>query len=155
MSSTRRVEENEFSDFEKKYIEPTAERISKMMELNGEAVFKVDTVLMINRKDEKGFYTSIMENGFKERLITNINERYWQFYDENVYVPIERVSGKARSTRMEAWSREHKRGKSFIGIGNEIRIKLKEHEDEYVKALALTKYGIGRYKNMGFGSLSI
>jgi CRISPR/Cas system CSM-associated protein Csm3 (group 7 of RAMP superfamily) len=149
------VEEKGFSEFEKEYIEPIAEKISKTMKMNGEAVFKIDTVLMINRKEEKGFYTSILENGFKERLINSINERYWQFYDENIYVPVERVSGKARSMRMEAWSRENKRGKTFIGIGNEIRIKLKEHENEHFKALAITKYGIGRYKNMGFGSMGI
>ena len=44
-------------------------------------------------------------------------------------------------------------GKPFEGVGGEISLHLKEYKEEHLLALSVAKYGIGRFKNMGFGSL--
>lgn len=144
------VEKSNFQSFERRYILPTAEKLMNVEE----ASFNIVPLLLLE-KPSGGFYINMFEKGFKEKLTHCINERYWQFYGENIYVPIKGISGKARTIKIVGWSRAG-RNASFTGIGNELKLHFERKlELEEAKAIALTRYGIGKYKNQGFGSLRL
>jgi len=146
-----------FNGFEHSIIEPLAQKIMAKAEQHGYLTFSISPMLILDKNGgDKGVYRNILEKGFKEKLCNCINERYWQFYDEHLYIQgkIKSLGGRARTVRIQGWSRKIRNRISFEGIGNEIALyfdgKLNAEE---AKALALTRYGIGRYKNQGFGSL--
>jgi hypothetical protein len=137
----------DFEDFERDIILPIAENMKDEREI----LMKIEPILIL--KDGKRVFRSIRERGFLEKFIHSINERYWQFYNRNIYVPIKNLSGMAREVRIRYWSRKDRRGGILRGLGNELTIYLKDPREEHLKAIALCRYGIGRLKNMGFGCL--
>lgn len=144
------VKKHSFSEFENKYVSPIAEKLGTVER----ATFEIVPVLLLER-DIGGFYASILENDFKKKFIHSLNERCWQFYKENISVDIKEVSGRARTVGIRGWSRKEGRKKFFKGIGNELTLHFKELGEKERKALALARYGIGKYKNQGFGSLRL
>ena len=149
------VEKSDFSGFDHKYITPTAKKILERLQKEKNLVFDISPILILD-KDGGNIYKSVFEEGFQNKLCNCINERYWQFYGENIYIQscVERVSGRARTVRIDAWSRALGKPKPFEGVGHEIILHFKgEVGNERAKAFALAKYGVGRYKNQGFGSL--
>jgi len=128
------------------------EKIKDEIKRNGKITFEIEPILMLE-KNKNEYFTSIIEKGFKEKLINCLCERYWQFFKENIYIPIEEVTGASRSVKIRAWSRKYNREIKFEGIAGELTIHISEVSDEQALALALAKYGIGKFKNMGFGSL--
>ena len=145
-----KVEEHDLDAFEERCLKPYAEKLEGAVK----ASFTVKPILLIE-KDGGGYYVNVLEKGFKERLMHSINERYWQFYSRHVYTPIFEVSGRARTVKIAGWSRKLGRRKVFTGIGNELVLSFRSLSNEEAKALALTRYGIGRFKNQGFGSLEL
>jgi len=151
------VERNGFRAFDRKYVEIHAEKVLQRLNQVKTLTFKIEPILMLDREDG-GFYTSIYEEGFLKKLCNCIDERFWQFYGEHVHVQgwIKGVSGRARTVTMKAWSRAYRRSKTFKGIGNELTFHLDGSIGiDEAKAFALAKYGVGRYKNQGFGSLRL
>lgn len=142
-----RVEENNFKSFEKKVLEPAVAGVEERR-----TTFKIEPVLLLE-KERFNNYTSILEEGFREKLINSINERYWQFYGDNIYVPLEKVSGKGRTAEIRYWSRKQGSSGLFKGVGNELTLHYDKLDEEHIKALALMRCGIGRFKNMGMGGL--
>jgi len=146
------VVEHGFDSFEHEYIEPI---VNMLLESEDRRFrFRIYPLLMID-KDSGGFYVSILEPGFSEKFSNCVNERYWQFYRKHIHIQssLVKVFGRARTVRIRGWSRKEGRRKSFIGIGNEIILQFDDLGVEEAKALAMMKYGVGRYKNQGFGSL--
>ncbi len=144
-----------FNSFEYDVIEPLADEIMNKASQSGLATFSISPMLILD-KDGGGTYRSILEEGFKDKFCNCINERYWQFYGKHLYIQgkVESLSGRARTVRIRAWSRKIRNRIFFEGVGNEITVHFSGQIDsEEAKALALAKYGIGRYKNQGFGSL--
>jgi hypothetical protein len=143
-----------FEAFEHDLIEPLEGYI---MEKAGEEAlaFDVEPMLILDR-DAGGTYRSILEEGFHEKLCNCINERYWQFYRDHIHLQlaVKGLSGRARTSRMRAWSRKLGREHFFEGVGGELIMHLQGRlREEEAKALALASYGVGRYKNQGFGTL--
>jgi len=142
-----------FDEFEADFVIPTTER------LKGADTIKLSIVpMLLLDKDGGGFYMNILEDreGFKNKLIHSVNERFWQFYNQNIYVPIANVWGKARPTVITGWSRKEGRRKRFRGMSGELVLKAERPLSlEEAKAIAVCKYGIGRFKNQGFGSLRL
>ena len=92
--------------------------------------------------------------GFREKLANCMSERYWQFYGHNIYMRIKEVSGPARPVRIRGWSRKEGRWKEFAGVTGELVLEFEEElGPEEARGLAICRYGVGRYKNQGFGSL--
>ena len=149
------VEERGYERFIRS-MDAVASKIEEHVRDEGRATFRVEPVLILER--EGGVYTSPLEEGFREKLTNCLNERFWQFLGRNIYVPVRDVSGRARSLRIRAWSRkaggEFPKG-GFRGVGGELTLHLETEnfEHDHAMALAVAKYGIGRFKNMGFGSL--
>lgn len=151
------VERNGFNVFDYKYVEAEADRILHKVSQARILHFKIDPILMLDR-DGGGFYTSTHEEGFLRKLCNCINERFWQFYGMHVHLQewVKEVSGRARTVSIKAWSRARRRPQTFKGIGNELTLHFNEPiEPEEAKALAIARYGVGRYKNQGFGSLKV
>jgi len=149
------VEKNNFKIFNHKYVEATAEKIQEKACEEKTITFTINPLLILE-KDDGDVYRSVYEEGFIKKLCNCINERYWQFYDEHIYIQekIEALGGRARTTRIRGWSRKTRNRILFEGIGNEITLYFGEKlNTEEAKALALARYGVGRYKNQGFGSL--
>ncbi|MEM0489121.1 MAG: hypothetical protein QW707_08000 [Candidatus Bathyarchaeia archaeon] len=143
------------NSFEYDVIEPFAKRIMDKAGQSKYVMFDISPMLILD-KDGGGVYRSVLEEGFRNKLCNCINERYWQFYGKHMHIQdkVESLSGRARTTKIQAWSRKIRDRISFEGIGNEITIQFSQQIDaEEAKALALMRYGIGRYKNQGFGSL--
>ena len=142
-----------FQEFEEFALKPSVKKI-----LSGKkVVFEIKPILILDR-EKGGWYTSILEEGFLNKLCNSINERYWQFYTTHTYTQqtVRNVSGRAKSLKIKGWSMKGKPPNTdFKGIGGELIIELKDPNQEQARALALAKYGIGRYKNQGFGSLNI
>jgi len=146
------VERSNYEAFVKE-IEKDAENIKRYLDEDGKVTFKVEPVLILE-KERGGFFKSPLEAGFKEKFIHCLNERFWQFFQENIYVPITEISGVSKHISIRNWSRkEGREGKPFEGVGGEISLHLKEYKKEHLLALSVARYGIGRFKNMGFGSL--
>jgi hypothetical protein len=145
-----------FNGFEYNIIEPLTQKIMDEANQSGYVTFSISPMLILDRNGNGGVYTSILQEGFRDKLCNCINERHWQFYGKHAYIQgkIESIGGRARTTRIEAWSRKIRGKMPFEGIGNEITLYFSNKLDaEEAKTLALAKYGIGRYKNQGFGSL--
>lgn len=142
-----------FNGFELKCLRPIAEKVSN----EPSSTFTIEPLLILNKTDGS-IYTSILEEGFKEKFSNCINERFWQFYGRNIYIQskLKGVSGKARAIKIYGWSRKTGNRISFIGIGNEIALNFNgKLDDEEALALSVAKYGIGRFKNQGLGSLNL
>jgi len=137
-----------FKDFEEKIIMPTVEEMQGLKEIT----MKIEPILIL--EENKKVLVNILEEGFLKKLRNSINERYWQFFGDNIYVPITKVGGRARRISIRYWSKKDRREGRFTGLGNELKIYFeKTPEEEHLRAIALCRYGIGRFKNMGFGSL--
>jgi hypothetical protein len=144
------VERRGFDEFERSVLKPSAEKIS-----SGSVAFEIKPLLILD-KDGGGFYTSVVEEGFLNKLCNSVNERYWQFYGKHVHIQevVRGVLGRARSMRIRGWSMKSAPSNPvFSGLGGELVFELVGVGGEYAKALALARFGIGRYKNQGFGSL--
>jgi hypothetical protein len=143
------VERNSFTNFEEKHITPKAE----ILEGEKKVTLEIEPLLILERA-EGGVYLNVLENGFPKKLSDSINERYWQLYGGHFYLPISEASGRARATTIVGWSRKMGSCLPFKGLGNELTIIFERGLTiEGAKAIALARYGIGKYKNQGFGSL--
>jgi len=145
-----KVERNDFNNFWRSYIYGYARNIlwKKWLDL------KIETLLILDR-DSRGFYTGSSEPGFVEKLCNCINERFWQFTGRHVYLQevIQAISG-GRPAAIRGWSRKLSREMTFRGISGSIKLRLKRKlRPEEAQALALARYGVGRYKNQGFGAM--
>lgn len=145
-----------FNGFEMECLKQTADSITeKASDLP--LTFTIEPMLILD-KPNGSVYTSISEEGFLEKLSNCINERFWQFYGKHIHIQskLKSLSGRARTVKIYGWSRKFKRQMPFIGIGNEITMSFEgKMDEEEALALALAKYGIGRFKNQGFGSLKM
>jgi len=91
---------------------------------------------------------------FKKKLINSINERYWQFFKENKYLNVKEINGNVSYKIMNAYSKKEKRFLKFEGIVGTLKLLFEKHlNKEELRMIGIAKYGIGRYKNQGFGSL--
>ncbi|MGQ9597708.1 MAG: hypothetical protein ACUVUS_10180 [Thermoproteota archaeon] len=147
-----------FNSFEHKYVEPLAERILEEAAVKEMLTFNVSPMLILYKNQNGRVYKSICEEGFSKKLCNCINERNWQFYDRHVHIQdnVKEVSGKAKKIGIHAWSRKTRGKILFEGIGEELTIHFNgKLEVEEARALALAKYGVGGYKNQGFGSLRL
>ncbi|MEM2954130.1 MAG: hypothetical protein QXU21_07670 [Candidatus Bathyarchaeia archaeon] len=157
INSVERIES--FELFDHKKIEPRAEKIRKAILENEKLTFEISPLLIVD-KDGGDVYRSVFEDGFREKFCNCVGERFWQFYNVKVYPQnfVEGFSGRARTMKILGWSRRFRcKGKlPFEGLGGELTFHFRELEKldfEVTKALALMKYGVGRFKNQGFGSL--
>ena len=143
-------ERNDFDRFWDRYIDKRAEGMLD----GGELELSIETLLILD-KDSGGYYTSSLEPGFAEKFCNCINERFWQFRGEHVHLQevVERVDG-GRPGILRGWSRKLSHEIFFRGIAGSIRVVLsRKLRMEETQALALARYGIGRYKNQGFGAM--
>ena len=145
-----------FDSFEYGVIEPLAKKIMDRVEQSKYVTFNISPILILDRNDG-GIYRSILEEGFNDKICNCINERYWQFYGKHIHIQskVESLGGRARTMKIQAWSRKLRERIPFEGIGKELTVHFSQQIDaEEAKALALARYGVGRYKNQGFGSLN-
>lgn len=143
------VDRNDFEAFEERCLKPVAQNLVGRRGCG----FAIEPLLMLD-KDGGGYYRSVFEAGFREKLSNCLSERFWQFYGENRHLDLKEVGGVARAVTIQGWSRKGGSRVLFAGIGNEVHLNFADQLDEkYAMALALARYGIGRFKNQGFGSL--
>ena len=145
------AERNNFESFWRRYVVERAESILDGRELE----LSIETLLILDR-DSGGFYTSSAEPKFREKLCNCINERFWQFTGGRVYLQeaVDAVSG-GRFGIIRGWSRRFSRELFFRGIAGSIKVALRRGlRPEEAQALALTRYGVGRYKNQGLGAMA-
>ncbi|MEM4847099.1 MAG: hypothetical protein QW794_05015 [Thermosphaera sp.] len=141
-----------YEEFWRRYVSEPASKVLDRRELD----LRVELLLILD-KDGGGYYTSTREEGFLEKFCNCVNERYWQFTSEHIYAQeaIKGVEG-GRPGLLRGWSRKLSRELIFKGISDRIRLMLGDNiEEQIAEAIALARYGIGRYKNQGFGSLLI
>ena len=147
------VKRHSFDEFEKMYVKPVVDRLVGCES----CCFRIEPLLMLDR-DGGGFYRSVFEDGFREKFCNCVNERFWQFYGRHVHVQrfVAGFGGRARSVRIYGWSRRFGSRKEFVGVGNELCLRFSGVlGGDGVRALALMKYGVGRFKNQGFGCLML
>ena len=145
-----------FNTFEHDLIDPLAEYVGERSGEGASLRFFVEPMLILDR-DGGGVYRSILEEGFYGKFCNCLNERFWQFYRDHIYLQnyISELSGRARTVRMRAWSRKLRREYIFEGVGRELILHFGERLGEgEARALALARYGVGRFKNQGFGALT-
>jgi hypothetical protein len=120
-----------------------------------EVYLEIHPILILERYEGEGVYGSILEEGFTRKLRSSIEERYWQFFRVNARLRgIEAVSGRCQQMTFRSWSRRDSREKHFTGIAGTLKVRFKEPlTAEEAMLLGVARYGIGRYKNQGFGSL--
>jgi hypothetical protein len=83
-----------------------------------------------------------------------LSERYWQFFKEPHYLDIKSVSGSCSFTTLRAWSRKDNDAGRFGGLTGDLNLEFRTPlKKEDLRTLSIAWYGIGRYKNQGFGSL--
>jgi len=152
------VRKHGFNSFEYKYVDGSVKSIMDELRRRGSRLrFRISPLLIID-KDSGGFYKSILEKGFSEKFLNCVNERYWQFYRRHIHVQdsLLKIFGRARTIMIRGWSRKTGGEKVFRGIGNEVVLQFGgELGFEEARALALMRYGVGRYKNQGFGTLTL
>jgi len=151
------VENNGFNDFDHEYIEREARKIMEKTQKKEDLTFTISPILILEKNGAK-YYKSILEEGFHEKLCNCINERYWQLYGQKIYVQnvINEISGRTRTLTISGWSRAYRRSMPFLGLGNEITFHCTEETGiEEAKAFTILRYGVGRYKNEGFGSVEV
>jgi len=102
-----------------------------------------------------GLYLNTFEDGFTDKLRNSIIERYWQFYKDKRYLPLNNVDGYVRRTQIRGWSRKEGRSQTFVGMSGQIVLKFYELQSNEEKVLAIARYGVSRWKNQGFGCLSL
>ena len=144
------VERSDFNGFWRRYINSYTRNILWKRELD----LQIETLLILDR-DSGGFYTNSSESGFMEKLCHCLNERFWQFTGRHVYLQeaVQAISG-GRPAAIRGWSRKLSREMTFRGISGSIKLRLKRKlRPEEAQALALARYGVGRYKNQGFGAM--
>jgi CRISPR/Cas system CSM-associated protein Csm3 (group 7 of RAMP superfamily) len=136
-------------DFDK-WINKIDERMKKFEERK-EIELEIFPLLIL--EDNGKIYKKI-ESNFKKKLINSINERYWQFFKENRYLNIKEINGNVSYKIMNAYSKKEKRFLKFEGIAGTLKLLFEKHlNKEELRMIGIAKYGIGRYKNQGFGSL--
>lgn len=143
----------DFDSFWDRKIKPLAEQIINVDEVSLEP----ETLLIIDR-DTGGFYTSIREEGFSQKFCNLLYERFWQFTNSYRHIgdALENIRGEAKPTLIRGWSRKLGKRISFTGISGRITLKLKKKiNSEEAELIAISRYGIGRYKNQGFGWLKM
>jgi CRISPR/Cas system endoribonuclease Cas6 (RAMP superfamily) len=145
------IEENGFNRFDD-YINRISEKIIDEVKDRNEVTLKIVPMMLLERYNG-GFYLSTLEDGFLEKLRNSMVERYWQFYKDKHYPPINDVFGDVRRIKIRGWSRKEGKDISFIGMGGQITLRFDELQFEGAKVVAVAKYGIGRWKNQGFGGL--
>lgn len=104
-----------------------------------------------------GHYISVDEPGFAEKFCNCLNERYWQFTGRHIHVQeaVKSVRG-GRAGVVRGWSRRYRRGAVFRGLAGRIALSLERGlRIEEVEALALARYGVGRYKSQGLGAMLV
>lgn len=130
------------------------ERVKPLVGLR-EVYLEIHPILILERYEGGGVYGSILEEGFARKLRSSIEERYWQFFRVNARLKsIEAVSGVCRQVAFRSWSRKEGRERQFTGMAGTLKIGFKEPlTAEEAAILGVARYGVGRYKNQGFGSL--
>ena len=147
------TERRGFEEFNREIVDGIADKIEGLERVE----LEIKPMLILDRPDGTPYMNVLKDKeGFVEKLTNCINERYWQFYRRNIYVPIEDVSGLARPVRIKGWSRKEGKWKEFAGITGELVLEFKRPlGPEEARAVAICRYGVGRYKNQGFGSLRL
>jgi CRISPR/Cas system CSM-associated protein Csm3 (group 7 of RAMP superfamily) len=135
-----------------KWINEILDEKAKIFEDKKEIELEIFPILIL--EDNGKIYTSILEDNFKKKLVNSINERYWQFFKSNKYLKVKKVSGNAFHTIMRAWSNKNNKPLKFEGLSGTLKLLFEEPiQKEESRMLGIAKYGIGRFKNQGFGSL--
>ena len=147
----KRIEERNFDKFDA-IISKISEEVVDNVKDYGSIKFKITPMLILEKKDNSP-YLSIVEKGFKEKFLHSLVERYWQFYKDKKYPEIKEIFGETKRIRIRGWSRRDRREQIFEGIGGELTVEFSELDVDTAKVIAISKYGIGKYKNQGFGSL--
>jgi len=145
-----RVEERNFNKFDE-FITKLAEAIVHEYRSKGEIRLKIAPLLILEKSN--GFYTSTIEEGFKDKFLHSIVERYWQLYKDKKYPKIKNISGEVTRMKIRGWSRKDGGEQIFEGMCGELVIKFEDLNLEDAKVIAISRYGIGKWKNQGFGSL--
>ena len=145
------VRKHSFDKWVEDYIDKRVRDSSGLQEVS----LRIFPILMLE-KDKEVYYSSILEKGFLEKLRNSMQERYWQFFKRNHYLDIKSVSGPCTHTMIRAWSRKENREKWFSGLTGSIKIRFKSKlNEEDLRVIGVSWYGIGRFKNQGFGSLRL
>ena len=148
-----KVKKHSFDEWVKDYID------KRTVKLNGsqEAYFRIFPIIILDKADEKCEpYQSILEKGFINKLKNSMQERYWQLFKAHHYIKIESVSGPCVHTMIRAWSRKENKDKWFSGLTGSIKIRFgSKLNDKDLRVIGTAWYGVGRYKNQGFGSLRL
>jgi hypothetical protein len=148
-----KMERMGFSEFWEKKIKPVAESIMDSEEI----LVEPETILIVDREGG-GFYTSPYEEGFSKKLCNLLYERFWQFtgIQRHIDDALERVRGEAKPTVIRGWSRKLGMRIPFIGVSGQLILNMKKRIGfDEAELLSISRYGIGRYKNQGFGWLKI
>jgi len=146
------VEERDFEDWVSDFIDSPTEHLigSREVELSIHPI-------MILLKDNGEPYTSILEDDFRRKLRNSMQERYWQFFKENYHMKsIKTISGPCYFTKVRVWSRKESKELTFGGLAGEMKIEFREPLNQKdARVIGVCRYGVGRYKNQGFGSLRL
>ena len=148
-----KVEKNCLEEWISKYVD------KRVNMLEGESVITLNLFPILILETGEGperIYTNIVEKEFPLKLSNCINERYWQFLKINHHLRIKSVSGLCGFTRFRSWSRKDARKGSFGGLSGDLTLQFESALGiEDLRTIGISWYGIGRYKNQGFGSLRI
>lgn len=148
-----KVEVMGFDEFWERKIKPMAESVMNLERI----VMEPETMLIVDR-DQGGLYMSPYEEGFSKKFCNLLYERFWQFtgLQRHIDDALERIEGDAKPMVIRGWSRKLGRRISFIGISGQLILKMRRRIGfDEAELLAISRYGIGRYKNQGFGWLRI
>ncbi len=148
----KEIKENMWSDFLSRYIDGVAKNILGKKEV----CLETETLLLLE-KSRGQYFTSVIEEGFQEKLFNCMRERYWQFFGQANDHPaphVERVESRLKPEKIRGWSRKMGREIGFTGLSGTINLILRDPiNNELARMIAVTRYGIGKYKNQGFGTL--
>lgn len=112
-------------------------------------------MLILSKEEARPtIYTSIFERNFANKLANSMNERYWQFTKLNHHLNIKNVSGNCTFTRVRSWSRRDNCSDLFGGLSGDLFLEFTAPlTASEARIIGISWYGIGSYKNQGFGSL--
>jgi len=145
-----RVEERDFDKFDE-FMTKLSKAIVDEHRNRCEVKLKIVPLLILEKNG--GYYLSTAEEGFKEKFLHSIVERYWQFYKDKKYPRIKDIFGDVRRMKIRGWSRKDGKEQFFEGMHGELTVKFDDLNIEEAKVIAISRYGIGKWKNQGFGCL--
>jgi hypothetical protein len=148
-----KMEENNFDDWVTKYLDKRCNIFENecIITLN---LFPI--LILETGEGPERIFTNIVEKNFILKLTNCMNERYWQFFKLHHHLKIKSISGLCGFTRFRSWSRKDSSSGSFGGLSGDLTLQFEAPLTiEDLRTIGISWYGIGRYKNQGFGSLRI